>query len=70
MEVHKLSQPEHKEYRYGEDSELSDSNLEDLRGLGLDEIWYWYLQDAYEGSGEILMRQGNLWDTGSLGHCS
>lgn len=70
MEVHQLSPPSEKEYHYGDESELSDYNIEDLQKMGLDEIWYWYVQGDYEGSGNVLMRQGNLWDTDSLGHCS
>lgn len=55
---------------YGELAELDSYDMEDLNKLGLDEIWYWYSTAPYEGSGQILMRKGDLYDLHDAGHCS
>ena len=55
---------------YGKLSELDNYDIEYLTPLNLDEIWYWYSTAPYEGSGQILMRKGNLYDHHNAGHCS
>lgn len=50
--------------------ELDSYEIEDLSELGLDEIWYWYSTAPYEGSGQILMRKGDLYDLYDAGHGS
>ena len=71
MEIHNLNKfPDNYEYRYGEIAELHEYDFEDLKNLGIDEVWYWYASGDYEGSGQILMRQGILFDVGDMGHCS
>ena len=55
---------------YGKLEELESYDLEYLNKLCLDEIWYWYSTAPYEGSGQILMRKGELYDLHDAGHCS
>lgn len=62
--------PDEVDYRYGEIMELENYDLITLENLGIDEIWYWYAQGGYEGSGQILMRKGDLYDVHDAGHCS
>lgn len=62
--------PDSVEYRYGEIVELDKYELGNLENLGIDEIWYWYAAGDYEGSGQILMRKGDLYDVHDAGHCS
>ena len=60
-----------KEYSsYGDLGELDKYDMEALNNLDLDEIWYWYSYAQYEGSGQILMRKGDLYDIHDAGHCS
>jgi len=58
------------DYKYLSPSDLTNSELDDIVLLGIDECWYWYWAGNYEGSGQILMRKGELYDIDSLGHCS
>ena len=60
--------PENYSYSYGELSALSDWELDRLHDL--DEIWYWYAEGSYEGSGMLLMKKGDLYDVHNMGHCS
>jgi hypothetical protein len=55
---------------YGEISELDEYNIKDLLPLELDEIWYWYSSAPYEGSGQMIMRKGGMYDLHDMGHCS
>lgn len=55
---------------YGKLSEFTKSEIEQLKDCGLDEVWYWYSEAPYEGSGQILMRMGELYDLHDAGHCS
>lgn len=55
---------------YGILTELDDYDMKYLSKLELDEIWYWYSTAPYEGSGQILMRKGKLYDLHDAGHCS
>jgi hypothetical protein len=71
MKIHDYSQfPEGYDYAYGEIEPLSKYDLEDLKSLNVDEVWYWYAAGDYEGSGKMLMRRGNKYDIHSLSHCS
>lgn len=62
--------PEGLRYEYGTPTELDEYDLRDVAKLDLDEVWYWYAQGHYDGSGAILMRKGDEYDLGNLGHCS
>ena len=55
---------------YGKLAEFDEYDLEYLTGHAIDEIWYWYSTAPYEGSGQILMRRGDLYDLHDAGHCS
>ena len=55
---------------YGTLAELDEYDLEELAKHNLDEVWYWYSTAPYEGSGQILMRKGDLYDVHDAGHCS
>ena len=55
---------------YGTLAELNEYDLEKLAKHNLDEVWYWYSTAPYEGSGQILMRKGDLYDVHDAGHCS
>lgn len=62
--------PNNYRYSYGELNELVDYELNYLNQFELDEIWYWYAEGYYEGSGMILMKKGELYDVFNMGHCS
>lgn len=52
---------------YGDWEELSKSDLE---YVDADEIWYWYATGNWEGSGQLVARQGDLYFHHDMGHCS
>ncbi len=56
-------------YYQGECETLHASHLEKLSPKTL-EVWYWYRNSGYEGSGWLVARQKNSWEVYSLGHCS
>lgn len=62
--------PEKYDYRYGELEPLGEWDQDRLSEQGIDEVWYWYANGGYEGSGDMLLRRGDQWDTHGLGHCS
>lgn len=70
MEIHYLNKFPNGYQAYGELSTLDEYDLNDLKDLNLDEIWYWYSTAPYEGSGQLLMRRGDLYDLHDAGHCS
>lgn len=49
---------------------LEQSDFDHLKSLGIDEIWYTYEIGGYEGSGQMIMRKGDLYDHHDMGHCS
>jgi hypothetical protein len=55
---------------YGKLAELDEYDLKELAEHNLDEVWYWYSTATWEGSGQILMRKGDLYDVRDAGHCS
>jgi hypothetical protein len=60
--------PKDLEFTWGELDDLSEY---DIKGLNdIDEIWYYYVSGDYEGSGQLLMRKGNLYDLHDMSHCS
>jgi len=69
MKIHRIESIP-KGYEYNEATELADYELEYLEKLDIDEIWYWYGTGSYEGSGQILMRKGDMYDLHDMGHCS
>jgi len=62
--------PEGYDYTYGDVCPFDEYDLKNLYGLNIDEVWYWYATAPYEGSGNILMRKGDLYDIHTAGHCS
>jgi len=71
MKINNLkSYPENYSYRYGELTDLYESDLICLNQYHLDEIWYFYASGSYEGNGMILMKKGELYDVYNMGHCS
>lgn len=53
---------------YGNVKELDSL---DLQGHILyDNVWYWYVNGGYDGSGEIIVEYQGKWYYKSLGHCS
>ena len=71
MIIHNLNQfPAELDYRYGSISELDSYDMEALDKYDADEVWYWYACGSYEGSGQMLIRKGNLYGIHDMGHCS
>ena len=70
MELHFLGRFPVNYKPYGELEELSDVEITKLNSLGFDEVWYWYSTAPYEGSGQMLIRKGNLYDLHDASHCS
>lgn len=66
----KFPNGQNSDYYYGELSELSEYELQDLEEKGIDEVWYWYATAPYEGIGQLLLRKGDLYDFHDAGHCS
>ncbi len=62
--------PEGMDYSSYEMSDLSEWDFERIEKLGVTEIWYWYATGYYCGTGNLLMRKGNLFDHHGMGHCS
>jgi|ERR1035437_4411368 hypothetical protein len=59
------------EYNHSDDSELNDREIDFIESLGVVELWYWYKQGDYEGSGNALALGDNgLYYVESLSHCS
>lgn len=71
MEIHNLNKiPDGYEYGHSDLSELDEYDIEYVDKLGIDEAWYWYTTAPYEGSGQMVMRKGMLFDVHDMGHCS
>jgi hypothetical protein len=72
MIIHNLNKfPAELNYRYGALDELSSYDMGYLnRYYDADEVWYWYSSGSYEGSGQMLIRKGDLYDIHDMGHCS
>ena len=68
--VHKLETPISYNYQYGDSCSIDNYDIERIEKLNIDEIWYWYEQGSYEGSGQMLMRRGDQFDLHDMGHCS
>jgi len=68
--IDKFPNGKNSDYYYGDLSELSEYELEDLYQKGIEEVWYWYAQAPYEGIGHLLLRVGDLYDFHDAGHCS
>ena len=62
--------PEGLGYSWGDLSDLDEYELDYIQKIGIDEIWYFYVEGSYEGSGQLLMRKGNLYDLFDMSHCS
>ena len=58
------------DYNYSDEDRLPDYVLDVVEQSGAEEIWYWYWTAPYEGSGWLLARKGDKYDTADLGHCS
>ena len=70
MEVHFLGKLPDNYSAYGKLDEFDEYDMEELNSFGFDEVWYWYSTAPYEGSGQILMRKGELYDLHDAGNCS
>lgn len=71
MIIHNLNKfPKNYEYKYGDLEELGEYEIENIKKLPVDEVWYWYASAPYEGSGQMLMRKDELYDIAELSHCS
>lgn len=71
MIIHNLNQfPAELDYKYGSISELDSYDMEALDKYDADEVWYWYACGSYEGSGQMLIRKGDLYGIHDMGHCS
>lgn len=74
IQIHRVAAPEtYGHYRYGTDApeRITKEEIEAaLVGTEVREVWLWYLEGGYEGSGQMLMRGDNGWDVANLGHCS
>ncbi len=70
-EIHNINKiPDGVSYSSSDLSEFEEYDLKNVYSENIDEIWYWYTTGSYEGSGQILMRKGDLYDTHDCGHCS
>ena len=49
---------------------LTEWDLRDLQKYDLDEVWYSYRDEGYDGSGQLIARKGELYDHHDMGHCS
>ena len=49
---------------------LQAYEMETLKSLDFDEVWYSYSYGSYEGSGQLIARKGDLYDFHDMGHCS
>ena len=47
-----------------------DDEVKKLTEWGIEEAWYWYSYQYYEGMGQILLRRGDKFDIHDMGHCS
>lgn len=70
MKVHFLGRFPDNYSAYGKLAKFDKYEMKELKSFGLDEVWYWYSFADYEGSGQILMRKGKLYDLHDAGHCS
>jgi hypothetical protein len=72
MIITQLERPKELIYDYDDwtECELGEWDINDIKRIGVEEIWYWYQTGSYEGSGQLLMRIGNEYDLIDLGHCS
>lgn len=71
MILHNINKlPEGCIYQHGSLTGLDEYDEKELRSVGVDEAWFWYAQGSYEGSGQILMRNGDQFATHDMGHCS
>jgi hypothetical protein len=62
--------PDGLDYSFSKLDALHNYDLEELYKHNFDEAWYWYASASYEGSGQMIIRKGNLYDIHNLGHCS
>ncbi|KPJ96738.1 MAG: hypothetical protein AMS18_00320 [Gemmatimonas sp. SG8_17] len=67
LKVHVVTVPRH--FSWGDNDELADHDLA-LVPARVEEVWYWYQVDMYEGAGQILMRADDQYDIHDMGHCS
>jgi hypothetical protein len=70
MKINNLNKFPNDEYGSYTIEAFGEYELECLNVLNLDEIWYWYGSGDYCGTGQLLMRKGDLYDLHDCGHCS
>lgn len=71
MKLMKLENTPKEYYGCGREvGDLSEYEVRDLKEKGIEEAYYWYVYESYEGSGYILYRKEDKWYVKSMGHCS
>lgn len=51
-------------------TEFGDYDLEDLKKIEADAVFYWYATGCFDGTGQILFRVDKKWYLHDCGHCS
>lgn len=49
---------------------VDEWDLEKVKALEPDAVFYWYVTGSYEGSGALIAVKDGKWYTKDLGHCS
>lgn len=71
MNLHKCEKiPDGLSYSYGELQSFDEYDIKHLQEHNIDEAWYWYVSDSYEGSGQLLFMKNGCWFLHDCGHCS
>ena len=69
MKINYIQPPEnHNIRKYYTPVKLTENNFSRLESLGIDEIWYWYVERSFVGLGYLLMRKGQDYDYLCLAH--
>jgi len=55
---------------YGRQSVLDEYDLHNLESSDIEQVWYYYYRDSYEGSGQIIAYGNGKWYIHDCGHCS
>lgn len=49
---------------------ISDYDYQRLKEYGVEEVWYWYWTEPYEGSGMLLATKAGKYYLHGMSHCS
>jgi len=69
MNIHKVLPPANYLEYDREDGELSDYDLNHIPDTVTD-IWYWYAQGSYDGSGIMVLKTSDGYYLHDMSHCS